>query len=183
MEIIGQKITTNTCMRKHCLICSFGQEEDFSTLTIFHHHRHSFPVRSELKSVQYFILNSQRIKVDFCRKQEHISYQWHFPSEVVIIKKPKSFIPRILPFLLIKIILKREAAYTRASSSRECALYEIDPVLLWTCIKEIIGHYCKKSTSKAPAIRTVQKWEFSHWQRYQSLICLPININTKELPL
>lgn len=57
---------TSTCIRYNGFIGSFGQKENLSIFAIFHHNWHPFSIRSELQSVQYFILNHRSIEVDFC---------------------------------------------------------------------------------------------------------------------
>jgi hypothetical protein len=65
-SIITNWGNTRISTRKHCLISAFGQEKNLATLTIPNNDRHSFPIRCELKNVEYLISHHSPIEVNFC---------------------------------------------------------------------------------------------------------------------
>lgn len=148
-------------MRENCFICSFWQKDNPSILAILHHYWHSFPIRSELQNFQGFILNCRSIELDLCNLLVKIISS--FPQVEPIYCNSQNLLPRVFEFLLTKTICSWAAAWTSASSSWDCALYKILPLLLQTieevhtisASKVINVCFCFRQKISVPQIQSV----------------------------
>lgn len=151
---------TSMSVRKNCFICTFWEKTNISTVAIFHDNWHSFSIRSELQSFQYFILQNWTIKLDLWKapgKNEKKNYFIISTNSFILFLtvKSKRLLPRILAFLLTKTICNCAAAWTRASSSWDCALYKIAPALLQkTSFKMMLTAYNLKESWNEPFAMT-----------------------------
>lgn len=85
-------------------------------------------VNSRISKASYWTVEPLNlISAIYQWKLYHVSYN---QNQFLMTVKRKCSLPRILAFLLTKTICSWAAAWTRASSSWDCALYTILPFLL-----------------------------------------------------